>query len=245
MIGKILWQSIKELVECDKEVANITEEIAQAKKNLTSLESQITSLTKHLADNDNQRKQCKKTIDFYELQAQSLHEAEVAKRKQLDHVKNQKEYKALEQEIAVIATQRTDLDELMLRTYHQTDLDNTKIAQENEKTKEKSEHLSHDIENKKNLIVLLQEKLAHAQTKRTELAVKIPTDWLSRYERMRHSVANPIVPVLGECCSVCFYAILYQDMAKLKKSGLLPCRNCYRLLYYDAEEEQDSKVASF
>ena len=62
---------------------------------------------------------------------------------------------------------------------------------------------------------------------------------------MRRKVADPIVPVLGASCSACYYAILRQDLTKLKKSGVLPCRNCYRFLYYDIEEENDAKKESF
>jgi predicted nucleic acid-binding Zn-ribbon protein len=62
---------------------------------------------------------------------------------------------------------------------------------------------------------------------------------------MKHNVPDPIVPVLNECCSACFYAVLYQDMVKLKKAELLPCRNCYRFLYYDEEEQQDTQQASY
>ena len=70
-------------------------------------------------------------------------------------------------------------------------------------------------------------------------------EWLNKYERMIHRVSDPIVPVMEESCSACYYAILRQDLQKLKKSGVLPCRNCYRLLYYDEKEEEESKKESF
>jgi predicted nucleic acid-binding Zn-ribbon protein len=50
---------------------------------------------------------------------------------------------------------------------------------------------------------------------------------------------DPIVPVHGTSCSSCFYTIIKQDYANLKKVGMLPCRNCYRLLYLDTDTNTD------
>jgi hypothetical protein len=34
-------------------------------------------------------------------------------------------------------------------------------------------------------------------------------------------------------------------MVKLKRSGVLLCRSCYRFLYYDENEQKDLKKATF
>jgi predicted nucleic acid-binding Zn-ribbon protein len=62
---------------------------------------------------------------------------------------------------------------------------------------------------------------------------------------MKGSVPDPIVPVISECCSACYYSVLHQDMVKLKRSGVLLCRSCYRFLYYDENEQKDLKKATF
>jgi len=245
MTGKVLWQGIKALVVCDKNITNVEEEIVATQKNFAAFDKQIDLIKKALEDNKHQLTQGQKKLDFYELQAQTLQDNEVAKRTQLDNIKNQKEYKALEKEISSLSTQRKDLDDLMLRTYHQMELEKNKTAKEKELNEQKNEQLTLDIEALKLLLVTLEEKLISARNERKALAEKIPADWLSRYERMKNNVANPIVSVINECCSSCFYSILYQDMVKLKKSGLLPCRNCYRFLYYDEEEQNDVKLASY
>ncbi len=80
---------------------------------------------------------------------------------------------------------------------------------------------------------------------RKSISDKIPADWLAKYERMKHNVDDPIVPVINGSCSACYYTVLYQDLLKLKKSGVLPCRNCYRFLYYDEDEEKALLQAKF
>ncbi len=245
MTGKALWQSIKALVSCDQNIGKTEADITTIQKNIQTSQLQIEQLKKQLENNRLRLVQDQKNIDFYELQAQSLHDTEEQKRKQLDNIKSQKEYKALEKEIELVSTQRKDLDDLMLRTYHQVDLEKNKIAKEQEQFEQKIAQLTIDIENQKNNLSTLEEQLIKAKAERKEAAEAIPTEWIARYERMRHNVADPIVPVINGCCSACFYAALHQDMAKLKKSGLLLCRNCYRFLYYDEEEEQDTQKASY
>jgi predicted nucleic acid-binding Zn-ribbon protein len=78
-----------------------------------------------------------------------------------------------------------------------------------------------------------------------EQAKTVPQEWLTKYQRMRAKVADPLVPVMNTSCSACFYSIPPQDLNRLKKNALLLCRSCYRLLYYDKEEEKDSESDSF
>lgn len=245
MIGKELWKSIKAHVDCDNALESTEKEIIATEKKISQTNEQIKLIKKLTDDHKHQITEGQKTLHFYELQAQTLEDDETKKRKQLSAIKNQKEYKALEKEIESIAQERRDLDDLMLRSYHQTDLDKNKIAQEKGQNEQKTEQLTQEVEAHKAVLIALEEKEEALEASRQDLAEKIPSDWLTRYERMKHNVTDPIVPALNGCCSACFYAILHQDITKLKKSGLLPCRNCYRILYYDQEEATDAANASF
>jgi predicted nucleic acid-binding Zn-ribbon protein len=241
----LLRENLKALVDCDITSVRIEKEITTTQKNLAAAQKQIEQFKKFLEENDQRLIQGQKNIDFYELQAQTLQDDETHKRDQLDNIKTQKEYKALEKEIATITFQRKDVDDLLLNSYHQMDLEKAKIAKDKELYEQKIEQLIKDIDTKQEHLKNLEQNLTQTHHERSALTEKIPVDWLSRYERMKHNVPDPIVPVLNECCSACFYAVLYQDMVKLKKAELLPCRNCYRFLYYDEEEQQDTQQASY
>ncbi len=245
MIGKALWQNLKTLVDYDKNVIGINEEILANQKSIDAAHKQIEQLKKLLDDNNLKLTKSQKNIDFYELQAETLEASDTQKRKQLDNIKNPKEYRALEKEIAAISSQCKELEDLLLNSYHQLDLDKTKTTKDQELNAQKIEQLALDIEAKKTHTTELEQNLAQSQQKRAELAKQIPAEWMTRYENMRHRVTDPIVPVLNGCCSVCFYSILHQDMSKLKKADILACRSCYRFLYYDEEEQKDVKIASY
>ena len=111
--------------------------------------------------------------------------------------------------------------------------------------KEKIIQLKEGLQVQKELLVDLKKKEKELEKKRSEAVKLVPKEWLCKYERMKHMVSDPIVPVISESCSACYYAVLRQDMYKLKKSGVLLCRNCYRFLYYDQEEENESNEEQF
>lgn len=245
MMGKVLWESLKKLVAYDKDIINAEQEIGATQKQLATTQKQIEQFKKQLEDNKQRYLHSQKNIDFYELQAKTLEEKEAHTRDQIDNIKHQKEYNALEKELSALTSQRKELDDLLLNSYHQMDLDKTKVAKDKELFEQKIEQATQDIVTTQEKLKTLEAKIQNIKDERKNIAEIIPADWLSRYERMRHSVTDPIVPVLNECCSACFYAILYQDMVKLKKAGLLPCRSCYRFLYYDEEEQRDDKKASY
>ena len=66
-----------------------------------------------------------------------------------------------------------------------------------------------------------------------DLCNVVPAELLDNYEHMRGLVINPVVPVVHNSCSACFYPVPAQDLAILKKGKLLPCKSCYRILYIE------------
>ena len=58
---------------------------------------------------------------------------------------------------------------------------------------------------------------------------------------MRGKVSNPVVHVYKDSCSACFYLIASRDLQLLKQNELLPCKDCYRFLYFDNEKDIKDK----
>jgi predicted nucleic acid-binding Zn-ribbon protein len=244
MVEKALWQSLKALVDCDKSIVRIEEEIAQTQAELLKKNQQLVQLDTVLA----QQKQAipveQKRVNLQELQAQELKAAEERKRTRLDDVKDHKEYKALEREISLLARQRTDQDDELVRRWDQLDKAQKNYDQGLIDHQVQSDLYKEEITGLQTKNPQLAQELQQAHIDRASAAKAIPEEWLAKYERMKHNVPNPIVHVHDTACSACFYTILRQDLAKIKSGGVLVCRNCYRFLYFDQTLELQPQPAT-
>ena len=245
MVGQSLWKNLKVLVSIDKQIEDLKEKIDQTKKLLTNDQINIPKLEASIEKYKQSYLNEKKSIALLELNAKDLNDRENTKKMALDKITNPKEYKALEKEIKAISSQRIEQDDLMIKAWHQIEASEKKLEQEKADKENQIIQLKEGIVAQEEALNDLNKNLDELLKEKINASNNIPADWLEKYESMRHRVSDPIVPVLGLSCSACFYSILRQDLCTLKKSGVLPCRNCYRFLYYDEEEEKELKKETF
>jgi uncharacterized protein len=245
MTVKSLWQQIKALVDCDKKIATLQEEIATVQAGLEKDKLAQSQYQTIIQEKQRALFNLQKDLQLRELTSQELKDTEDKKRKQLDNAREQKEYKALEKEIGNVSAERQTLDEFILKEWYTVDTLKSDIDDLSKKQEALTERAKIDIALKEENLISLQTKLTTAQKTREEAILQVQPEWRAQYERMRHSVPDPIVPVLNSSCSACFYTISHQDLAKLKKSQLVICRNCYRFLYYDEQEATDATKAEY
>lgn len=245
MTGKALWQRLKQLVQYDQELIQLSESIVEKKKKIIDHHTKVAELTQQAARLKAEFIAAKKDADMVQLQASALREEEERKRDRLDSIRDQREYMALEKELSGLMRKRQELDEAAIKSWlrleqAEEDLNNSVATQE-----QKHHELKLLIADDEQAILDMQAKINQCETQRETYALTIPEDWRARYNRMRNQVPDPIVPVHGTCCSVCFYNALHQDILKLKKQEILPCRNCYRFLYFDETQETEAAKAQY
>ena len=245
MIGKSLWKNLKDLVDVDTKIKKIESETKRTEKIIQDDKDNIPKLNLEAQKLSGDLLQVKKNVHRKELVAKDLSDKETKERKLLEETSNYKEYKAAEKELLNITQQRMASDDALIEAWHNLEEIEKKLKKCKEEVEIKIVQLKEGLEvQEKNLLDLISQKNEVAKTR--EVAAKnLPAEWLAKYERMQNRVDDPIVPVLNSCCSACYYPILIQDMYKLKKSGVLPCRECYRFLYYDEEEETETKQEKF
>ena len=140
---------------------------------------------------------------------------------------------------------RNEQENVLLSCWNDLEKAELLLKKEESENTKKIEELKNNIVTKDESIKKEEETLKTLQKKREEASSIIPEEWLKKYDRMKDNVSDPIVPVVRDVCSSCYYSILQQDLYRLKKSDILPCRNCYRLLYYDTQEELENQKATF
>jgi uncharacterized protein len=245
MTGKSLWQQLKEVADCDKKIAELIDEIARIKNGILK-DNQLNAQKENLvATKERSFIDTQKSLHTQELTLKELKISEDKKRAQLDTIKNQKEYKALEKEIADLARQRAKLDEEALKVLYAVDELKKELDDLRTSATESTMVRTHDQHIKEENLAQLMGKHEKAVTQRELTLQNVPAEWRTQYERMRATVTDPIVPVLNGSCGACFYTILHQDLSKLKKSQVVVCRSCYRFLYYEAEAAKDAGKAEY
>jgi predicted nucleic acid-binding Zn-ribbon protein len=240
-----LSTSLKKLILLDQKLEKLRKQITEIELIIEQDQQMLPELKENIEAVRREVKDAKKSVALQELNTKDLKNKETQKRASLDIVKNQKEYAAIERELEKILEQLNEQENTLIKAWHTLDLAKQKETSEIAALKEKISKIESEILEKENSTLSVKKEIEEIEQQKMEQAKTIPSEWLTKYKRMREKVANPLVPVLNTSCSSCFYSIPPQDLNRLKKNALLPCRSCYRLLYYNEEEENDLQSDSF
>ena len=154
---------------------------------------------------------------------------------QLNQVKTNKEYSALQEEIGRVKADNSIIEEAILNLFDEIDAGNKKIAKEKDFLK--SEEAAFNEEKKK----LIEEsnriktELDGLKKQRAELTAKVDKNILKKYERIiKNKDGLAVVTIADEACQGCFRVMPPQVVNEIKMNDeLVFCENCARILYLD------------
>jgi hypothetical protein len=154
---------------------------------------------------------------------------------QLNQVKTNKEYSALQEEIGRVKADNSIIEEAILNLFDEIDAGNKKIAKEKDFLK--SEEAAFNEEKKK----LIEEsnriktELEGLKKQRAELTAKVDKNILKKYERIiKNKDGLAVVTIADEACQGCFRVMPPQVVNEIKMNDeLVFCENCARILYLD------------
>jgi uncharacterized protein len=154
---------------------------------------------------------------------------------QLNQVKTNKEYAALEGEIGRTRADNSLIEEDILKIFDQTDAENQKISKEKEFLKVEEGKLA--IEKKKvdAEVSRIKSEMEGLNAQRAVLAAKIDKVVLAKYNRIVKSKDGlAVVPVAGDSCQGCFRILPSQVIHEIRtKKELVCCGSCARILYIE------------
>lgn len=231
------WKNLKNLVVFDNELNILEKALADAHQEIALSNNLIQQLTNKLIVSKEFYNAQKKKVDLAELEAKNLKIQEEHAKHILEQATNAKEFKAITKELKELEGQLIEQEDILITTWDTLDKAQKALVIDQAYFDTKIQELTTAIQVREFDILEFQKKIDLHHTHRTDFIRIIPKETFDQYERMRHHVADPIVPVVQNSCSICFYNILFQDLSKLKKSDLVLCKSCYRFLYYEAPEE--------
>lgn len=205
--------------ELPMEVSDLEDEIIGYETRTNNLLAEIARMEETIAANKAKIVDSKALTKKYE--------------KQLDNVKNNREFDALNKEIEIQGLEQQALDKRIKNT--QFDIEQKKIAVEALKTD--LEGRKQDLLNKKSELDNIVEETKKEEDELLKIrgnAVKVADERLVHsYDRIRKSVKNGIgvATIERESCSGCYAGIPPQRQSDIKqRKKIIVCENCGRVL---------------
>lgn len=225
------FRALIELVQFDqathaikKNIETINHEQDALRHNEHKLQQELDAQKKAFAD-------ARKVVDEKELISRELEEKESHAKKRLDTATSHREYEALKSEVTQLKTAQHELESEILDAWNQLDAAEKLYKEMQKKSDAASAEIHTALQDAHARIEQLKSDLAGRTAEHDQKAALVPAEWIEKYRGMGTHVSDPVVPVLGDACSGCFYQLVNQDLLRLRRGALLQCKGCFRFLY--------------
>jgi uncharacterized protein len=238
-----VFTKLKELQEVLSKKFEIDRDIKELPKILNTKLELLSRLKKSYLEKNNElnlRKQRIKDIK------QKLADAEIQKDKyeqQMDLVKTQREYEALDKEIKTSSDKEQELrrqlqkeekncEEMVLAL----ERDESMIKEQEEEIKNEQARIKHEIKEKNKVLKILEKD-------EVRISPGLDEEILFKFERIIRSKAGlGIVPIRNGICTGCHMILTSQFSNDVRQgSSIMFCPNCSRILFYQDSGEKDEE----
>jgi predicted nucleic acid-binding Zn-ribbon protein len=208
---------------------------------VSDLEDEIAGLNTRIDNTQNEIKQSEEAISTNKTRITDAKAMVKKYEKQLDNVKNNREFDALNKEIEIQGLEVLAAEKRIKN--NQFDIENKK--QQLETINAELEGRTLDLKNKKGELDMIVEETEkeekHLLEGRAEAATVIENRLLVSYNRIRESVKNGIgvAQIIRNSCGGCFAKIPPQRQSDIKqRKKILVCEHCGRVLVDDLLAEE-------
>lgn len=226
---------LKQAQEVDREIFGLRHELGTIPETVEQLTHEFEQEKATLSRLETQHKEAQLRQKQKEGE---LNEKEALIRKydaQLSQVKTNKEYSALQQEIASLKADSSMIEDAVLTLLDDVEVAQQKLHEEKERlirvekeSQQKKQELTARVET-------LKEELAQLEKKRADIIQRALPETRELYEKIivkKQGLA--LVPAEGEACGACRMEMRPQLLNELKlKENLVICENCSRIVYTD------------
>ncbi len=227
------FQKFIKLVEFDQGIRLLDQQKATVQSEIADHESHLKKLSDELDVAKRHQDAMQREVTRYEQEMADLVAKQREKEQLLDRTTNARESRSVYQEIETVKVKQFQLEEQVLSAWNKLENSQRDYQQLKQKIDEKITAEQSALDQAQQKLQTLISTIEQDLKKSTEMQEGIPVEWLEKYEIMRRTVSNPVVPVKNNSCSACFYPIIAQDLARLRHHALLQCKDCYRFLYME------------
>ncbi len=226
---------LKRAQEIDRELYHAQEQRSEIPAMRAQLKQKLELEKNHLKDleNDLKKMQLKQKEKEGELGQKEAHIKKLDG--QLALVKTNKEYTAMQQEIASLKADNSLLEEEIIKIIDQVEAADEEVKKEKERLKsvEKDFQAQENEMNQKEKAI--QDAYAGLQSSRDEIVKNIAPEVKNLYDIIvQKKQGLALVKVNGETCGACQLQLRPQLMNEIRLAqSLIVCENCSRILYFE------------
>jgi len=215
-IPKILTTKIELLNRLKKSYIGMNNEIAEKKQ-------RIKEIRQHMMDAEMQR-------DKYE--------------QQMDHVKTQREYEALDKEIKITAENESELRRQLQKeekNYEEMvahmQLEETMIKKQEDEIRSEQSRIKHELKDK-------GKQLKNLEKEESKITPGLDEEILFKFERIiKNKAGVGIVPILNDICTGCHMILTAQYVNDIRiGKEIMFCPNCSRILFFQETGIKDEHI---
>ena len=237
----VIINSLLELqnIDCDLREMELNRNFLPG--NLEEKKKEIEKAEEELANEQEQLLLLKKDYNIVSMNLESAQEKLKKHNKELYNVRTNREYDAVQMEIAKAKEIIAELEETAIELMEKMEQSEKNVEEFRERLKQVKKANKKEIETLEHSLSHIDEKIKEIEKKRELLAKQIPKSYLSTYNRIKRGAPDAVVPVRNRACGGCFNSLPPQTIQEIKRGDkLITCERCGRILYW-APGESDKK----
>jgi predicted nucleic acid-binding Zn-ribbon protein len=230
-------KKLVELQKVDKEIYTLAKELEEHPGQLARLQEQFETKQLYLKKLEENLKALQVSRNVLEVELQAKEDAIAKANSQLSQIKTNKEYAAKLSEIENIKSDKSIIEEKILRFYDETDAVKASVVQEKKVLAQEEQAYVNKKQEIENVMKGIADRVKVLQGQRTQRSPDVDRATLSRYDRIvAHKVGLAIVPVIGSVCQGCFMNVPAQVINEIKShKEFIYCEICSRILYLEED----------
>lgn len=225
------FSALLDLVAYDRTTHVLHLEIEKLQKEYATLLEMRSSLINGAQQATAQLRSISCEIDTQENTMDLLHHKERELTSKIKTLSDYRAIKALQAEIDIIKHDQIHNERVLMQLWNKLDHTQRDHVKRMNQHNESLRLLDEKIELSAKILQEKKVSYNELQSLRHQREERVPLEWLECYSAMAARVADPVVPIENDACGGCFCSIPRQDIVRLEKRAILPCKQCFRLLY--------------
>ena len=218
---------------------DIEKEINEIPKVLTTKQELLNRLKKSYIDKNSQREKAVERIKHLRFKLAEAEEQREQFEKQMDMIKTQREYEALDKEIKDATEKEQQYRKDILREEKELEELNFSLEREENMIKQQEVELDEEQQKIRHESLEKEELLTELETEEKDIVPGLDEEILFKFERIIRSKSGVgIVPVRDAICTGCHMQLPSQFVNEVRAGETIHfCPYCSRILFYDVSSE--------
>jgi len=225
------FQKLLALVAVDAAIASKRAERDAIQREVDKAYHELDELAKLKEQHMQAVHNARKVVDGIELEMKTSQQQEAKKKKLIDVANNLKEFNSAKAELATVQEELVAQEDDLLKAWNTLEAAQKTVAAFEVTYQARHDEVQKTVSELSQKIASFESEIMTMEAGRATRQAEVPAEWLSQYNMMHASVADPVVPFADDSCSACFSPVPSQFVGRIKRGAILPCKSCFRLLY--------------